>query len=200
MEVAYADLIQNVKTNPAWLWVVQRFKAGWKLSRKTGLLRAFFASFSKEKNISQRTGFHWTSEIRPARKPSSWPGGEARGRTHGSKEVALYSLLSVSHSSPCHFQTHRLCGSSRATLNPKATCHIWSSGWAAGNPRPLRTQLMPRLWVFRPWETLLLASQDSLWYKQLKDVEVLGFGNLQDRASRFNEFKKINLKAWAEGF
>lgn len=58
MEAAFKNVIQNIKTNPAWLLAVQDFKAGPKISRKIGVFLALFVGLSKQKYFAEkRTGF-----------------------------------------------------------------------------------------------------------------------------------------------
>lgn len=54
MEAAFTNFIQNIKTNPAWLFFVQDFKAYPKISRKMGFFVALFVGLSKQKYFAEK--------------------------------------------------------------------------------------------------------------------------------------------------
>lgn len=170
----HSQTIQNIKTNPTRQLFVQHF-----------------LSVCQNRNSSQRTGFHWTSEIKPARNPFSSPDGCGRPRTPKQYHVCpplCWALRPPHLQALWKYQGHLL-----SPEDPKATHHIWLSSWAAGNLWELSLCQGPR--VLKPWGTLLWLPLEWIANK----CESLGIWESGDKASRFNAFKRSHFKAQAEG-
>lgn len=186
MKAAFTNLIQNIKTNPAWLLFVQDFKAAPEIPRKIGFFVVLFIGLSKEKYFTEKEqGF--SKFLQLARNPASCRRAEVPRTQSYHMFFPLLGLQPVQHllfpGPPAlwKYQDHPLC------YEPQN--YIWPSCWAAQNLRPLRTQLMPNLWVLKPWETFPWASWDSLWYKLLKNVKTWmpwNLGNKTDPPDSIN--------------
>lgn len=169
MEAAFTNLIQNIKSNPAWLFV-QYFKAGPKISIKIGFLWHYLSVF-RNRNILHRKNRVSLKFITKACEEFCQV-QESRG---SQDSVTPYGLSSAgSAASP-----------TLAVSRPTSFVEVAGSSSLLWTPKlHLRTKLMPNLWVLKPWETFTWASQVSLWYKLLKkkceNLKALESGN-QDR-------------------
>lgn len=209
-EAAFANLIQNVKTNPTWLLFVQHFKAGWKNSRKTGLLRAFL-SVCQNRNISQTKNRVSLTFRNKACKESCrltwWAAGERRlpGPTAPRQSHHMASPLSGTAATPTPAVSRpasfvEVAGPSSLSCDPKSyTSHLVFQ-LSSRKPETFETSAYAQALSLEALADPPLGFLGLTLVRTAKNVKALGFGNLRDRGSRFNEFKRLNLKAWAEGF
>lgn len=90
----------------------------------------------------------------------------------------MASVLLGTVAAPTPTGSVEVAGPSSPSCEPKShyMCHIWPSSWTR-KPQTFENSAYPQALNLEAQETLLWASQDLIWYEELKNVKALGFGN-----------------------